>query len=107
MLLARLLELRTYAAVADALASIFERSRAARAPPARPRRRLVVARPGPARRASRAADLAAAYLRGIEDRPVPVVRLDHVTVDTVTVAETRGRAGRAPAGDGHAVVRAS
>jgi segregation and condensation protein A len=34
------------------------------------------------------AQLAEAYLRGIEDRPVPVVRLHHVTVDAVTVAET-------------------
>jgi segregation and condensation protein A len=32
--------------------------------------------------------LAQAYLRGIEERPVPVVRLHHVTVDAVSVAET-------------------
>jgi segregation and condensation protein A len=32
--------------------------------------------------------LAEAYLRGIEEKPVPVVRLHHVTVDAVTVAET-------------------
>ncbi|HEY1223199.1 MAG TPA: segregation/condensation protein A, partial [Acidimicrobiales bacterium] len=32
--------------------------------------------------------LAGAYLRGIEEKPVPVVRLNHVTVDAVTVAET-------------------
>jgi chromatin segregation and condensation protein Rec8/ScpA/Scc1 (kleisin family) len=29
-----------------------------------------------------------AYLRGIEEKPVPVVRLNHVTVDAVSVAET-------------------
>ena len=34
------------------------------------------------------ADLAMAYLRGIEEKPVPVVRLNHVTVDAVSVAET-------------------
>jgi len=32
--------------------------------------------------------MAEAYLRGIEEKPVPVVRLHHVTVDAVTVAET-------------------
>jgi segregation and condensation protein A len=32
--------------------------------------------------------LAGAYLRGIEEKPVPVVRLNHVTVDAVSVAET-------------------
>ena len=34
------------------------------------------------------ARLAGAYLRGIEERPIPTVRLHHVTVDQVTVAET-------------------
>jgi segregation and condensation protein A len=34
------------------------------------------------------AQIAQAYLRGIEEKPVPVVRLNHVTVDAVTVAET-------------------
>jgi len=32
--------------------------------------------------------LAGAYLRGIEEKPVPVIRLNHVTVDAVSVAET-------------------
>ena len=32
--------------------------------------------------------LAGAYLRGIEGKPVPVLRLNHVTVDAVSVAET-------------------
>ena len=87
VLLARLLEMRTYAALADALASIFERSQRAR-----PRLRglddgLVVAPPDLLAGVG-VADLAAAYLRGIEERPVPVVRLHHVTVDAVTVAET-------------------
>ena len=34
------------------------------------------------------AQLAGAYLRGIEEKPVPVIRLNHVTVDAVSVAET-------------------
>ncbi len=87
VLLARLLELRTYAGLADAFVSLLER--AARS---FPRLRgiddgFVVAPPDllvgvtPAR-------LALAYLRGIEERPEPVVRLHHVTVDAVTVAET-------------------
>ncbi len=87
VLLARLLELRTYAALSDALESLFER--AARA---HPRLRgvddgLVVDPPDLLAGVS-VAQVAAAYLRGIEDRPVPVVRLHHVTVDAVTVAET-------------------
>ncbi len=87
VLLARLLELRTYAALSDALESLFER--AARA---LPRLRgvddgLVVDPPDLLAGVS-VAQVAAAYLRGIEDRPVPVVRLHHVTVDAVTVAET-------------------
>ncbi len=87
VLLARLLELRTYASLADAFVSLMER--AARS---FPRVRgvddgFVVAPPDllagvtPAR-------VALAYLRGIEERPSPSVRLHHVTVDAVTVAET-------------------
>lgn len=87
VLLARLLELRTYAALGDALASLHERSQRAR-----PRLRglddgLVVDPPDLLAGVS-VADLAAAYLRGVEERPAPVVRLHHVTVDAVTVAET-------------------
>ena len=87
VLLARLLELRTYAGLADAFVSLLER-----AGRSFPRLRgiddgFVVAPPDllagvtPAR-------LAAAYLRGVEERPIPTVRLHHVTVDQVTVAET-------------------
>jgi segregation and condensation protein A len=87
VLLARLLELRTYAALADALASLLER-----ASRAHPRLRgvddgLVVDPPDLLAGVS-VAQVAAAYLRGIEEKPVPVVRLHHVTVDAVTVAET-------------------
>ncbi len=87
VLLARLLELRTYSAVADALARLFES--AARALP-----RLagiddgVVITPPDLLAGVTPSALALAYLRGIEEKPVPVVRLHHVTVDAVTVAET-------------------
>jgi segregation and condensation protein A len=87
VLLARLLELRAYAAVADALARLLEAGA------------LVVPRISGLDEGMEAhapdllegvhvADLAAAYLRAVEDRPTPVVALEHVTVDTVTVAET-------------------
>ncbi len=87
VLLARLLELRTYAALADAFVSLFER-----AGRAFPRLRgtddgLVVEPPDLL--AGTTPDLVAmAYLRGIEEKPVRVVRLQHLTVDAVTVAET-------------------
>ncbi len=87
VLLARLLELRTYAALADAFVSLFER-----ASRAYPRLRGVndgfVVQPPDLLAGVTTAQLALAYLRGIEEKPVPVVRLHHVTVDAVTVAET-------------------
>lgn len=87
VLLARLLELRTYAGLADAFASLFER-----ASRSYPRLRGVnegfVADPPDVLAGMTPAQVAMAYLRGIEEKPVPVVRLHHVTVDSVTVAET-------------------
>ena len=87
VLLARLLELRTYAALADAFVSLFER-----ASRAFPRLRGVdegfSVQPPDLLAGVTTAQLALAYLRGIEEKPVPVVRLHHVTVDAVTVAET-------------------
>ncbi len=87
VLLARLLELRTYAALSDAFVSLFER-----ASRAFPRLRGIddgfVVRPPDLLAGVTTAQLAGAYLRGIEEKPVPVVRLNHVTVDAVTVAET-------------------
>ncbi len=87
VLLARLLELRTYAGLADAFASLFER-----ASRSFPRLRGVnegfVVEPPDLLAGITPAQVALAYLRGIEEKPVPVVRLDHVTVDAVTVAET-------------------
>jgi len=87
VLLARLLELRTYAGLADAFVSLLER--ASRSFP-----RLhgiddgFVVQPPDLLAGVSVAHLAGAYLRGIEEKPVPVVRLHHVTVDAVTVAET-------------------
>lgn len=87
VLLARLLELRTYAALADAFVSIFER-----ASRAFPRLNGIDAgfevHPPDLLAGVTTAQLAGAYLRGIEEKPVPVVRLHHVTVDAVSVAET-------------------
>jgi segregation and condensation protein A len=87
VLLARLLELRTYSSLADALVSLFER-----AGRAYPRLRGIddgfVVQPPDLLAGVSTAQLALAYLRGIEEKPVPVVRLNHVTVDAVSVAET-------------------
>ncbi len=87
VLLARLLELRTYASLADSFVGLFERA-------ARSFSRLrgiddgFVVQPPDLLAGVTTAQLAAAYLRGIEEKPVLVVRLHHVTVDAVTVAET-------------------
>lgn len=87
VLLARLLELRTYAALSDAFVSLLERA-------ARSFTRLrgvddgFVVAPPDLLAGVTTAQLAGAYLRGIEDKPVPVLRLNHVTVDAVSVAET-------------------
>jgi len=87
VLLARLLELRTYAALSDAFVSLFER-----ASRSFPRLRGIdegfAVQPPDLLAGVSTAQLAAAYLRGIEEKPVPVVRLNHVTVDAVSVAET-------------------
>ncbi len=87
VLLARLLELRTYAALSDAFVSLLER-----ATRAYPRLRGIdddfVVVPPDLLAGVTTAMLASAYLRGIEEKPVPVLRLNHVTVDAVSVAET-------------------
>lgn len=87
VLLARLLELRTYAALADAFVSLFQR-----AAQAYPRLRGIddgfEVQPPDLLAGVTTALLAGAYLRGIEEKPVPVIRLNHVTVDAVSVAET-------------------
>ena len=87
VLLARLLELRTYAALSDAFVSLFER-----ASQSFPRLRGIddgfEVTPPDLLAGVTPALLAGAYLRGIEEKPVLVVRLNHMTVDAVTVAET-------------------
>ncbi len=87
VLFARLLELRTYAALSDALVSLFERANQSY-----PRLRGIddgfEVTPPDLLAGVTPALLAGAYVRGIEEKPVPVVRLNHVTVDAVTVAET-------------------
>ena len=85
--LARLLELRTYGALADALASLLERAGRAVARVCGVEDDVVVTPPDLLAGVT-PADLARAYVRGVEEKPVPVVRLHHVTVDAVSVAET-------------------
>ncbi len=87
VLLARLLELRTYAAIADGFVTLMERAGRAFA-----RLRGIddgfVVQPPDLLAGVTPTTLAMAYLRGIEDKPVLAVRLHHVTVDAVSVAET-------------------
>ena len=85
--LARLLELRTYAGAADAFVTLADR--ASRSFP-----RLAgldtgfVVTPPDLLAGVTPEMLALAFLKGIEEKPVPRVTLHHVTVDAVTVAET-------------------
>lgn len=85
--LARLLELRTYAGAADAFVTLMDR--ASRSYP-----RLAGFDTGfkvtpPDLLAGVTPEmLAVAFIKGIEEKPVPRVTLHHVTVDAVTVAET-------------------
>lgn len=85
--LARLLELRTYAGVADAFVTLLDR--AARSFP-----RLTgldsefVVTPPDLLAGVTPEMVAQAFIKGIEEKPVPRVTLHHVTVDAVTVAET-------------------
>jgi segregation and condensation protein A len=87
VLLARLLELRAYAAVADALARQLEAG-ALVVPRVSGLDDGIEAHAPDLLEGVHPADLAAAYLRAVEDRPVLQIDLDHVTVETVTVAET-------------------
>ena len=87
VLLARLLELRTYAAISDQFVTMFES--AARSYP-----RLAgldagfVVTPPDLLAGVTPEMVALAFLKGIEEKPVRQVTLHHVTVDAVTVAET-------------------
>ncbi len=87
VLLARLLELRAYAGLADSFITLFERASRSFPRLAGLDSNFVVQPPDLLQGVTTTA-LAEAYLRGVEEKPVPVVRLNHVTVDAVTVAET-------------------
>lgn len=87
VLLARLLELRAYSAAADALARLLEAAGQSLPREAGLPDDLVVEAPDLLAGVT-PDQLAAAFLRGIAERPVPVIDLYHVTVETVTVAET-------------------
>jgi segregation and condensation protein A len=87
VLLARLLELRTYASLADAFVSLFEIANRRYTRVAGIDDGFIVTPPDLLKGVT-PSQIATAYLRGIEEKPVPVVRLHHVTVDAVTVAET-------------------
>ena len=86
LLLARLLECQAYAAAADGFAVLFEQ--AARSVPRTAGLDLDFVVHAPDLLEGVTPDLlAAAFLRATAERPVPVVDLYHVTVDTVTVAD--------------------
>jgi segregation and condensation protein A len=86
LLLARLLECQAYAAAADGFALLLEQ--AARSVPRTAGLDPDVVVNAPDLLEGVTVDqLAEAFLRATAERPVPVVDLYHVTVDTVTVAE--------------------
>ena len=87
LLLARLLECQAYAAAADGFAVLLEQ--AARSVPRTAGIDLDFVVNAPDLLEGVTPDqLAEAFLRATAERPVPVVDLYHVTVDTVTVADT-------------------
>jgi segregation and condensation protein A len=87
LLLARMLECQAYAAAADGFAVLLEQ--AARSVPRTAGIDLDFVVNAPDLLEGVTPDqLAEAFLRATAERPVPVVDLYHVTVDTVTVADT-------------------
>jgi segregation and condensation protein A len=86
LLLARLLECQAYAAAADGFALLLEQAARSVARTAGPDPDVVINAPDLLEGVT-ADDVAAAFLRATAERPVPVVDLYHVTVDTVTVAD--------------------
>jgi len=87
VLLARLLELRAYAAAADLFVGLFE-SAARSAPRVAGLEEDFVVRPPDLLAGVTPERLAAAYERATEEKPTTQVSLSHVTIDVVTVAET-------------------
>jgi segregation and condensation protein A len=93
LLLARLLECRAYASAADAFAALAEQ--AARSVPrtAGLDPEFVVHAPDLLEGVT-PVQLASAFYRATAERPVPMVDLYHVTVDTVTVADAVSEIGQ-------------
>jgi segregation and condensation protein A len=87
LLLARLLECRTYAAAADALVAMSEAAARSVARETGLDEGFVVHAPDLLAGVT-PDQLAQAYLRATAERPAPRVDLSHVTVDTVSVSET-------------------
>lgn len=85
--LARLLELRTYAGAADAFVNLLDRASKSFPRLAGLDKGFVVTPPDLLAGVTPVL-LGAAFIKGIEEKPVPRVTLNHVTVDAVTVAET-------------------
>ncbi len=96
LLLARLLECQAYAAAADGFALLIEQAARSRAPDRRARPDLVLHAPDLLEGVT-ADQVAAAFMRATAERPAPMVDLDHVTVDAVTVADAVAELARAPA----------
>ncbi len=89
VLLARLLECRAYGAAGDAFAVLAERA-AASVPRSAGIDDTIVVDPPDLLEGVDPGQVTQAYLRATAPRPVPVVDLAHVTVDTLTVAEAVG-----------------
>ena len=87
LLLARLLELRAYAAASDLFVGLIE-SASRSAPRVAGLDDGFVVRPPDLLEGVSPDQIAEAYLRATEERPAERVDLSHVTVDAVTVAET-------------------
>jgi len=86
LLLARLLECQAYAAAADGFALLIERAGRSLPRTAGLDPDLVVHAPDLLEGVT-PDQVAAAFMRATAERPAPVVDLDHVTVDAVTVAD--------------------
>jgi segregation and condensation protein A len=97
VLLARLLELRTYGSLAHVFVNLFDRAQ--RSHPRLAGFNVDFTVTAPDLLLGVTPDmLAMAFLKGIEEKPVPLVTLHHVTVDSVTVTETvLSLAGQLPA----------
>jgi len=87
VLLARLLELRAYAAAADLFAGLLEAAGSSTPRSVGLESDFVVTPPDLLVDVT-GSMVAEAYLRAVEERPEELVDLSHVTVDAVTVAET-------------------